>query len=45
MKCAFLWKAFEETGDPLCYLFYKSFSQADEAGKTENKGSRERLPV
>ena len=24
MKYAFLWRAFLETGDPLCYLFYKS---------------------
>lgn len=23
MKYAFLWRAFLETGDPMCYLFYK----------------------
>lgn len=29
MKYAFFWKAFTETGDPLCYLFYKSLINAE----------------
>ena len=30
MKNAFLWKAFTETGDPMCYLFYKSLINESE---------------
>lgn len=45
MKSAFFWRAFEETGDPLCYLFYKSFSETDEGGEPVKKVNMEKIPV
>ena len=44
MQTDAVWRAFAETGDPLCYMLYKSVQRKDRPKDDKDKGETGDMP-